>query len=92
ATPAPTPRRPTPRTTTSSRPASSTGSCRTARSPVTTPAGEVRSLLPPFGFAGVELPMGPVPALGAHTDTALRTLGYPADRIAELRASGVLGE
>ncbi|MFJ7249366.1 CaiB/BaiF CoA transferase family protein [Kitasatospora sp. NPDC098652] len=59
--------------------------------PVATPAGEVRSLLPPFDFAEGELPMGPVPALGAHTDSALRALGYPADRIAALRAAGVLG-
>ncbi|MER7848694.1 CaiB/BaiF CoA-transferase family protein [Kitasatospora sp. NPDC096077] len=59
--------------------------------PVATPVGEVRSLLPPFGFAGVELPMGPVPALGTHTDSALRALGYPDTRIAALRAAGVLG-
>ncbi|MFE2407372.1 CaiB/BaiF CoA transferase family protein [Kitasatospora sp. NPDC059408] len=59
--------------------------------PVTTPVGEVRSLLPPFGFAGIELPMGPVPALGAHTDAALRGLGYSDERIAALRASGVAG-
>ncbi|MFJ4184745.1 CaiB/BaiF CoA transferase family protein [Kitasatospora sp. NPDC089509] len=59
--------------------------------PVATPVGEVRSLLPPFGFAGVELPMGPVPALGAHTDSALRALGYPDTRITALRTAGVLG-
>ncbi|WP_262986047.1 hypothetical protein [Streptomyces sp. CBMA123] len=35
--------------------------------------------------------LGPVPALGAHTDAALRTLGYPDERIAALRASGALG-
>ncbi|MFH9347628.1 CaiB/BaiF CoA transferase family protein [Kitasatospora sp. NPDC017646] len=59
--------------------------------PVATPVGEVHSLLPPFDFADVELPMGPVPALGAHTDFALRALGYPAARIAALREAGVLG-
>ncbi|MFI9721786.1 CaiB/BaiF CoA transferase family protein [Streptomyces sp. NPDC052396] len=58
--------------------------------PVETPGGQVRALLPPFGFAGLELPMGPVPALGEHTEEVLRSLGYPADRIAALRADGAL--
>ncbi|MCX4745756.1 CoA transferase [Kitasatospora sp. NBC_01287] len=59
--------------------------------PVATPVGEVRGLLPPFGFAGVELPMGPVPALGEQTEPVLRSLGYPPERIAALRAAGALG-
>ncbi|WP_329569538.1 CaiB/BaiF CoA transferase family protein [Kitasatospora sp. NBC_01266] len=59
--------------------------------PVATPAGEVRGLLPPFTFAGTELPMGPVPAPGEHTEPVLRALGYPPERIAELRAAGALG-
>ncbi len=56
--------------------------------PVATPGGEVRGLLPPFTFAGLELPTGPVPALGEHTGSVLRGLGYPAAKIAELRATG----
>ncbi|MDX2355856.1 CaiB/BaiF CoA-transferase family protein [Dietzia sp. PP-33] len=36
-----------------------------------TPAGPVRGLLPPMTFTDVELPMGPVPALGQHTDAIL---------------------
>lgn len=59
--------------------------------PVATPAGEIRGLLPPFDFAGVELPMGPVPALGEHTEPVLRGLGYPPERITALRAAGALG-
>ncbi|MDH6135530.1 itaconate CoA-transferase [Kitasatospora sp. MAA4] len=58
--------------------------------PVATPVGEVRGLLPPFGFAGVELPMGPVPALGEHTEDVLAALGYGPERIAALRAAGAL--
>lgn len=57
---------------------------------VRTPVGEVRGLLPPFTFAGLELPMGPVPGLGEHTDEVLRRLGYPDERIAALRESGAV--
>lgn len=55
---------------------------------VETPVGPVRALLPPWDFSGVELPMGPVPALGQHTDQVLTWLGYPPARIAALRAAG----
>ncbi|WP_194861133.1 CaiB/BaiF CoA-transferase family protein [Dietzia sp. SYD-A1] len=41
---------------------------------VDTPAGPVRGLLPPVDYADVELPMGPVPALGQHTDAILAEL------------------
>jgi itaconate CoA-transferase len=41
---------------------------------VDTPAGAIRSLLPPFTFAGIELPVAPVPALGEHTDAVLSGL------------------
>jgi formyl-CoA transferase len=34
--------------------------------------------------------MGPVPALGQHTDAVLAGLGIDADEIASLRAAGVL--
>jgi crotonobetainyl-CoA:carnitine CoA-transferase CaiB-like acyl-CoA transferase len=53
--------------------------------PVETPAGTVRGLLPPFTIAGLELPMGRVPALGEHTEAVLRGLGYSADRIGAVR-------
>ena len=39
---------------------------------VETEVGEIRGVLPPMTFRDVELPMGPVPALGEH-NAALRT-------------------
>ena len=42
---------------------------------VATEAGDVRAVLPPMTFDDVELPMGPVPALGEHTDRILAELG-----------------
>jgi alpha-methylacyl-CoA racemase len=36
-------------------------------------------------------PAGEPPAIGADTDRVLAALGYPDDRIAELRAAGVVG-
>lgn len=59
--------------------------------PVRTPAGTVRSLLPPFTLAGVELPMGAVPALGEHTEAVLRELGWSDERIATLREQDAIG-
>lgn len=57
---------------------------------VATPVGSVRALLPPFTIAGTELPMGPVPGLGEHTVPVLRGIGYPADRIEELRLGNTI--
>lgn len=42
---------------------------------VDSPVGPVRGLLPPMLFAGRELPMGAVPALGEHTEAVLAELG-----------------
>jgi itaconate CoA-transferase len=58
--------------------------------PVQTPAGTIRGLLPPFTIEGLELPMGPVPALGEHTDSVLRDLGYSAERLDALRLGGAI--
>ncbi|MCF8571787.1 CoA transferase [Gordonia sp. HY002] len=58
---------------------------------VTTPVGPVRGLLPPMGFADVELPMGDVPALGAHSRALLTELGYDAADSEQLVACGVVG-
>jgi len=35
--------------------------------------------------------MGPVPALGEHTEAVLGELGIGADEVDQLRASGVIG-
>jgi itaconate CoA-transferase len=42
---------------------------------VDTPGGRVRALLPPVTTPGREAAMGPVPALGQHTDAILTELG-----------------
>jgi crotonobetainyl-CoA:carnitine CoA-transferase CaiB-like acyl-CoA transferase len=42
---------------------------------VATPAGDVRAILPPFIGLG-EPSMGPVPAVGEHTDRVLREFGF----------------
>jgi itaconate CoA-transferase len=55
----------------------------------TTPVGAVRALRSPVEPTG-ESPMLPVPALGEHTDTVLRELGFGPERIAELRSEGVV--
>ena len=46
--------------------------------------------LPAFRFPGEAMPRQGAPAFGADTDTVLEELGYDADRIATLRAAGVI--
>ena len=58
---------------------------------VDTPAGPVRGVLPPMTFRDVELPMGAIPELGAHTDVVLAELGLDAAAIDRLAADGVVG-
>ncbi|MER7559294.1 CaiB/BaiF CoA-transferase family protein [Nocardioides sp. NPDC126508] len=58
---------------------------------VDTPAGPVRGVLPPMTFRDVELPMGPIPELGAHTEAVLAELGLDAGAIDRLAAGGVVG-
>ncbi|WP_327188819.1 CaiB/BaiF CoA-transferase family protein [Streptomyces xinghaiensis] len=58
---------------------------------VGSPVGALRTLLPPIGLPGGEPPrLGPVPALGEHTDTLLEALGLPEERITALRREGVI--
>lgn len=42
---------------------------------VSTEAGDIEAVLPPMTFRDVELPMGPIPALGEHTAAILAELG-----------------
>ena len=57
---------------------------------VETPGGPVRAVLPPAVVADLPMHMGPVPALGQHTDGVLRWLGYDADRISQLHQAAVV--
>lgn len=57
---------------------------------VDTPVGPVDAMLPLLP-RGVEAPMGPVPALGEHTDEVLRWLGLSETHIDTLRDRGTTG-
>jgi crotonobetainyl-CoA:carnitine CoA-transferase CaiB-like acyl-CoA transferase len=57
---------------------------------VGTATGTVPALLPPGSWEECEPRMDPVPALGEHSEAILANLGYPANRIAELRSAGVI--
>jgi itaconate CoA-transferase len=52
---------------------------------VDSPAGRLQALLPPVTMDGVEAAMGPVPALGQHTEAILGELGLDAETIGRLR-------
>lgn len=51
-----------------------------------TPAGPIPALLPPGVSDVKDMRMGPVPALGEHTDAILAELGYSPQRVSALRA------
>ena len=51
---------------------------------VGTPAGAVKALLPPGFNDGFQPRLGPVPAIGEHTDAILMELGYTVDEIRTL--------
>ena len=53
-------------------------------------AGTIDALAPPIILEGVEPRMGPVPALGEHTEGILAGLGYSAEQIGQLRAAAVV--
>lgn len=53
--------------------------------------GPYRVVRHPVHFAGSRVePRGPAPAIGQHADEVLAAAGYPPDRIAKLRESGVI--
>lgn len=54
------------------------------------PAGALRALLPPATNSGFETRMGPIPALGEHTEAILRELGRSDEDIVALRRKGVI--
>ena len=57
---------------------------------VGSPAGPIAALKPPGLPDSFDARMDPVPALGEHTDALLAELGYGADGITALRASGAI--
>ncbi|MBC9715372.1 CoA transferase [Streptomyces sp. TRM66268-LWL] len=54
------------------------------------PAGPLRTLLPPITLPGTEPRLGNVPALGEHTEALLRAVGMSDAEIAALRREGVI--
>jgi itaconate CoA-transferase len=56
---------------------------------VDSPVGPLRALVPPFGFDDVEPKMGPIPAVGEHTDKILTELGFDLDTIAHWRRESI---
>ena len=57
---------------------------------VASPAGPLRALAPPVQLDDLEPVMGPVPALGAHTDAILSELDFSRDQIAAWRTEGTI--
>jgi itaconate CoA-transferase len=57
---------------------------------VESPAGLLQAMLPPVQLDGGEAVMGPIPAVGEHTDRILRELGYSAEEISGFRQAGVV--
>lgn len=58
---------------------------------VDVPGGTIAALAPPVTFDDtIPAPMGPVPAVGAHTDRLLTELGVDAGEIQRLRAEGAI--
>jgi itaconate CoA-transferase len=57
---------------------------------VDSPAGTIPALLPPVTFPAFEARMGPVPAIGEHTEAILAELNYSSGEVAELKALSVI--
>jgi itaconate CoA-transferase len=57
---------------------------------VASPVGPLRALRPPMDLDGVEPVMGPIPAVGQHTDAILEELGFDAATISEWRKAGIV--
>ena len=57
---------------------------------VGSPAGPIRTLIPPVTMQGVESVMRPIPEVGEHTNTILAEIGLESGAIAELREAGAV--
>ena len=57
---------------------------------VDSPGGALRALLPPVSIDDVAPVMGPIPALGQHTDAILNELGFDTPTIAQWRSDGTI--
>jgi len=57
---------------------------------VDSPVGPIKALLPPGAPEGFDVQLGPIPAIGQHTDAILAELGYGADAVDRLRAEGAV--
>jgi itaconate CoA-transferase len=57
---------------------------------VASPNGPVRALVPPVSMSGVDPAMGPIPAVGEHTDAILEEAGVSQTTIDEWREAGVI--
>jgi len=54
-------------------------------SEIASPVGPLRALVPPVTMEGAEAFMGPIPALGEHTDAILQELGFDSATISAWR-------
>ncbi|MGI8909094.1 MAG: CaiB/BaiF CoA transferase family protein [Rubrobacteraceae bacterium] len=57
---------------------------------VDSPAGPIRTLIPPVTMQGVESVMEPIPEVGEHTGAILEELGLDPERIRSLRDAGAV--
>jgi itaconate CoA-transferase len=57
---------------------------------IESPAGPIPAVLPPGISTAPDVRLGPVPALGQHTEALLSELGFSTDAIRELRDAAVV--
>ena len=57
---------------------------------VMSPGGPIAALRPPATLSGVDPVMGDIPAVGAHTDAILVSMGYGDEAIGHLHSTGAV--
>lgn len=57
---------------------------------VESPVGPLSLLIPPVDIEGVEPTMGPIPAVGQHTEDILDELGFESSMVSQWRARGAV--